>query len=330
MDSLLEVENLEKAFPIRADVAVNAVNGISFSIARGEAFGLVGESGCGKTTTGRCIVRLIEPTRGNIRFEGINICKLNAETLRRTRSRLQIVFQEPYESLNPRKKVCQILEDPLAAAGRSERRKEADLIHRVLNLVSLDETRLERYPIQLTQGEQQRIGIARALITNPRLIVLDEPTSLLDIRFRAEIVILLRQLLQELGVSYLFITHDLVVISALCSRVAIMYLGRVVETGAVADVFEAPAHPYTKALLSSSLFPDPRQRRTDFILKGEVPSPINLPADRCNLAPRCPKVLAECQRALPLLQEVKPEHFCACFNPETGKRRQGEKRERKS
>lgn len=318
METLLEVRELEKSFPINRDLAVNAVNGISFSIARGEALGLVGESGCGKTTTGRCIVRLIEPTRGSIRFEGVDLCGLDAEELRRVRPRLQIVFQEPYDSLNPRKRVHQILEDPLVAASRGERANREDSIRRVLHLVSLDEKRLHRYPIQLTQGEQQRIGIARALITNPRLIVLDEPTSLLDIRFRAEIVLLLRQLLEQLGVSYLFITHDLVVISALCSRVAIMYLGRIVETGKVADVFGAPAHPYTQALLSSSLIPDPRQKRTDFVLKGEVPSPINLPANRCNLAPRCPQASEKCLQVLPVLENVEPGHYCACFHPAKG------------
>lgn len=313
MDEILKVENLHKRFPLKRGGYVCAVNGITFSIAEGETLGLVGESGCGKTTTGRCIVRLIEPTEGKIFFKSEDVTKIPEKEFRSLRSKIQIVFQEPYDALNPRKKVKEILEDPLIVNGSLDKNARLERVREALEMVELTEDRLNKYPIQLTQGEQQRIGVARALITNPKLIILDEPTSLLDIRFRAEIVILLKKLQEKLGISYLFITHDLVVISELSHRVAIMYLGRIVEAGSANIVFKSPLHPYTQALLASALLPDPDQKGGEFLLKGEVPSPVNLPDNRCNLAPRCPIVETKCYQSLPQLEELEDGHFVACF-----------------
>jgi oligopeptide/dipeptide ABC transporter ATP-binding protein len=292
---------------------VCAVNGITFSIREGETVGLVGESGCGKTTTGRCIVRLIEPTEGKITFDGEDLTRMSEGEFRALRSKIQIVFQEPYDALNPRKKAKQILEDPLIVNTKIRKDERSERVKKALEMVELTDDRLNKYPIQLTQGEQQRIGIARALISNPRVIVLDEPTSLLDIRFRAEIVMLLKRLQDELGISYLFITHDLVVIAELSHRVAIMYLGRIVEEGVADAVFKHPFHPYTRALLAAALLPDPDQKSGDFVLSGEVPSPVNLPDNRCNLAPRCPLVKSHCYESLPQLRELEEGHFVACF-----------------
>jgi oligopeptide/dipeptide ABC transporter ATP-binding protein len=310
---ILTVENLHKRFPLKRGGSVCAVNGITFSIREGETLGLVGESGCGKTTTGRCIVRLIEPTEGKIVFDGDDITRMPESDFRNLRSEIQIVFQEPYDALNPRKKVKQILEDPLIVNGKLSKGQCLEKVKEVLEMVELTDDRLSKYPIQLTQGEQQRIGVARALITNPKIVVLDEPTSLLDIRFRAEIVILLKKLQEKLGISYLFITHDLVVISELSHRVAIMYLGRIVEEGPARAVFKSPFHPYTRALLAAALIPDPDQKGGTFVLKGEVPSPVNLPDNRCNLAPRCPLVQGHCHESLPQLRELEEGHFVACF-----------------
>ena len=313
MESIIIVENLHKRFPLKKKGAVYAVNGINFSIGEGETLGLVGESGCGKTTTGRCIVRLTEPTEGKITFNGRDITRMPEEEFRSLRSEIQIVFQEPYDALNPRKKVRQILEDPLIVSGMLPKSCCLERVKEALEMVELTDDRLDKYPIQLTQGEQQRIGVARALITQPKVIVLDEPTSLLDIRFRAEIVILLKKLQEQLGISYLFITHDLAIITELSHRVAIMYLGRIVEEGPADAVFHSPFHPYTRALLASVLLPDPEQKGGEFVLKGEVPSPVDLPDDRCNLAPRCPLAKAHCSESLPQLRELGKDHFVACF-----------------
>ena len=312
---ILKVENLHKRFPIKGGLAVHAVNGIDFSIAAGETLGLVGESGCGKTTTGRCIVRLLEPTEGKITLMGQDVTRLSQRKFNKLRPEIQIVFQEPYDALNPRKVVRQIIEDPLILEGKLDKEARLKRLKEVLEMVELTEERLEKYPVQLTQGEQQRIGVARALVTNPQLIVLDEPTSVLDIRFRAEIILLLKRLQKELGMTYLFISHDLVVIAQLSHRIAVMYLGRIVEEGSTDAVFETPRHPYTRALFSSALFPDPDQKREAFQLTGEVPTPVNLPDDRCNLAPRCSLAKDYCTKSLPPLEEVGDGHFVACFRP---------------
>jgi oligopeptide/dipeptide ABC transporter ATP-binding protein len=313
---MLKVENLHKRFRIRKGVSVHAVNGIDFSISASETLGLVGESGCGKTTTGRCVVRLIEPTEGKIVLLGEDVTRLPERKFRKLRSKVQIVFQEPYDSLNPRKVARRIIEDPLIVERKLDGAARLKRVKEVLEMVELTEDRLDKYPVQLTQGEQQRIGVARALATNPQVVVLDEPTSLLDIRFRAEIIFLLERLQKELGMAYLFISHDLTVVAQISHRIAVMYLGRIVEEGLTDKVFESPVHPYTRALFSAALFPDPDQKRGEFRLKGEVPSPVNLSDNRCNLAPRCPLAKSSCYESIPSLQKVEEGHFAACFMPE--------------
>jgi oligopeptide/dipeptide ABC transporter ATP-binding protein len=322
-EAMLKIEDLHKHFPIKKDRAVYAVNGVDFSITKGETLGLVGESGCGKTTVGRCAVRLIDPTRGKIFVEGKDLSGLSVEQLRKLRSDVQIVFQDPYGSLNPRMVVREIVEDPLVLEGKLDKGERRERVKEVLEMVELGDDLFEKYPAQLTQGEQQRVGVARALATSPKVIVLDEPTSLLDIRFRGEIVFLLRRLQKELGITYLFISHDLVVISQLSHRIAVMYLGRIVEESSTEAVFTSPAHPYTRALFAASLFPDPDQKRGEFLLTGEVPSPVNLPDDRCNLAPRCPLVKPHCYESLPQLEQIKEGHFVACFEAENRKESRG-------
>lgn len=311
---VLDVQNLFKIFPLKKrGLKVHAVNDVSFSIDQNETLGLVGESGCGKTTVGRCILRLIEPTSGKIVLLGQDVTKLAEKKFRVYRPQAQIVFQEPYDALNPRKVVRAIIAAPLLTQGALKASQVLKRVIEVLKIVELDESYLEKYPIQLTQGEQQRIGIARAIATKPKLIVLDEPTSLLDIRFRAETILLLKKLQQQTGVSYLFISHDLVVIAQLSHRISVMYLGRIIEQGPCNLVFKNPLHPYTKALFAATLFPDPDQKKPDFKLKGEVPSPVNLPDDRCNLYARCPNAKETCIKSLPGLSELEPGHFVSCF-----------------
>jgi oligopeptide/dipeptide ABC transporter ATP-binding protein len=311
---VVKVEKLVKLFPLKKKgVAVHAVSGVDFIIEQNRTLGLVGESGCGKTTVGRCIVRLIEPTSGKITLLGMDVTTLPQQEFRSFRSMAQVVFQDPYGALNPRKVVRQIVESPLFLNDNLGKKDRLEIVKEALHMVNLNENYLEKYPIQLTQGEQQRVGIARTIVTKPKLVVLDEPTSLLDIRFRAEAIALLKRLQEETGVSYLFISHDLVVIEQLSHTIAVMYLGRIIEEGPRDLVFNFPMHPYTKALMAATLFPDPDQKKPDFTLQGEVPSPINLPDDRCNLAPRCPWAKKHCNEKLPVLEELEKNHFVACF-----------------
>jgi oligopeptide/dipeptide ABC transporter ATP-binding protein len=296
--ALVKAESLTKHFPVRnSSKVVQAVDKVTFEIKLGEAVGLVGESGSGKTTVGRCLMRLEKATSGQILYRGTNIASLDAEQMRKFRSKIQIVFQDPFDSVNPRWTIRQILTEPLdilTSLGRAEKRARAA---HYLKLVGLDEKLLERKPRGLGAGTLQRINIARALICEPEFIVLDEPTSMLAPLPRAGLIELLVRLQQELGISYLFISHDLTTVRYLCHRVAVMYLGQIVEEGTVEEVFATPRHPYSQALLSAHLFPDPSHRRVDHpvasALQGEIPSPID-PPHGCYLSGRCPHVLPSC------------------------------------
>jgi oligopeptide/dipeptide ABC transporter ATP-binding protein len=311
MTDLLRVESLVKHFRLDKDTYIGAVNDVSFTIGRGETLGLVGESGSGKTTVGRCVLRLLEPTSGSVLFDGEDITRVPEAQLRRLRARMQLVFQEPFASLNPRRTVRQTVEEPLIlhkVEGEERRNRVRDL----LKAVGLSERYLDRYPGQLTGSEQQRVGIARALVTHPDLVVLDEPTSTLDQSVRGEILEVLADLQRRFETSYLLISHDLTAIEQISHRIAIMYLGRMVEFGSAEQIFRQQHHPYSKALLSAVLYPDPHRRLEPFLLEGEIPSAVN-PQDRCPLYGRCPIGVESCTRAFPAFEEVEPGHIAACY-----------------
>lgn len=309
---VLEVDHLVKHFPIRRtrDV-VHAVNDVSFSIRTGETLALVGESGSGKTTVGRCVLKLIEPTAGRIMFAGHDLAAMKANQMRKLRPRIQMVFQEPYESLNPRFTVRQILDENLYLEGRLSRRQRADRVLALLDEVQLPRRLLGAYPHELTGGEQQRVAIGRALSTQPELIVLDEPTSALDIGVRVEIIRLLRQLQRDTAVSYLFISHDLSAVREIASRVAVMYLGEIVELAPNPDIFDEQLHPYGQALLTAVLLPDPTAHIQAVALSGEIPSPVHLPSG-CRLHPRCPFVIDRCRVEWPSATEFGGGRVAAC------------------
>jgi oligopeptide/dipeptide ABC transporter ATP-binding protein len=311
-EPLLHVRQLVKHFPLGHGRAVQAVNGISFAIERGEALALVGESGSGKTTVGRCVLRLIEGTSGTIVFRAEDVTAMSQEAFRHRRRHIQMVFQEPYDSLNPRRRVGKILDEPLLLGTSLAPAARRARVLEVLDLVGLGASFAGAYPHQLSGGEQQRVGIARAIATSPDLIVLDEPTSALDVSVRAEILDLLVDLQEHLALAYLFISHDLTAVRRVCQRVAVMYLGRIVETGRTDEIFARPLHPYSRALLSSVLYPDPHQERTRFVLSGEIPSPIDLPPG-CALVARCPWARPACNLTVPPLEELLPERHVACF-----------------
>lgn len=310
---LLEVRNLVKRFPVRDGRVLTAVNDVSFAIARGEAVGLVGESGSGKTTVGRCVLRLIEPTSGTLRFNGQEVGKSTGVGLRKLRSKLQMVFQDPFDSLDPRQSLSAAIEEPLSLTTDMARGERKARVTDLLRLVGLQQDAAILYPHQVSAGELQRVGIARAIATQPDLVVFDEPTSALDVSVRADILNLLRDLQQRLGMSYLFISHDLTAVRRLCHRTAIMYLGKLVEIGETEELFRAPIHPYSRALLSSVLYPDPAQRHSPFLLSGEIPSPIDLPSG-CALHTRCPMATADCARIEPALEEKAPGRQLSCIN----------------
>ncbi|WP_373058984.1 ABC transporter ATP-binding protein [Gemmatimonas sp.] len=317
---LLEVRNLTKHFPIRTGLlqrvtgAVKAVDGVSFDVHSGETLALVGESGCGKTTTGRSILRLIEPTSGTVRFDGTDVLALRGETLRRMRRRIQIIFQDPYGSLNPRMTVGAAIKEGLIVHGLAEGSDADRRVSTLLDEVGLRPEYASRYPHEFSGGQRQRIGIARALAVEPSFIVCDEPVSALDVSVQAQVVNLLRDLQRDRGLSYLFIAHDLAVVAHMADRVAVMYLGRIVELAPRRTIFRTPLMPYTQALLSAVPVPDPTVKRQRILLPGDPPSPANPPGG-CVFHPRCPSPRkdAECTRVVPPLEEKSPGHFVACI-----------------
>ena len=318
---LVEVRNLAMHFPVNDGVVfsrkigdVKAVDGVDFSIARGETLGLVGESGCGKTTTGRCILRLERPTQGEILYDGRDISRMAPRDLVSLRRRMQVIFQDPYSSLNPRMKVGDIIDEPIRVHGvEPDARRRKEKVRELLSVCGLDPKFVDRYPHEMSGGQRQRVGIARALSLDPEFIVCDEAVSALDVSIQAQVVNLLEDLREKFKLTYLFIAHDLSVVRHLCQRVAVMYLGRIVEMAPSDELFDNPMHPYTQALLSAVPIPDPRVEagREFRPARGEVPSPINPPSG-CVFHPRCPKAVDGCKQARPGLRELRPGHWVAC------------------
>src|SRR5579885_1797914 len=318
---LLEVRGLSMHFPVSEGMivrrqigAVKAVDGVDFAIRRGETLGLVGESGCGKTTMGRCILRLEKPTAGAILYDGLDIAKLDRKQLVSLRRKIQVIFQDPYSSLNPRMKVGSIIAEPMKVHGvEPDGAKREARVRELLSLCGLDPNFADRYPHEMSGGQRQRVGIARALALNPEFIVCDEAVSALDVSIQAQIINLLEDLRDRFNLTYLFIAHDLSVVRHLCQRVAVMYLGRIVELADCDELFDNPLHPYTRALLAAVPVPDPEveRRRAFRPLVGEVPSPINPPSG-CTFHPRCPIAVSACRQAPPELRELRPRHWVAC------------------
>ena len=314
---LLQVTDLTKHFPIRKGVFskvsghVHAIDGISFSIAEGETLGLVGESGCGKSTTGKAILKLIEPTAGAILWRGQRIDRFGNRAMRNLRRELQAVFQDPYSSLNPRMRAVDIVAEPIRNLGLAGRAEARERVAALFERVGLRRDQMVKFPYEFSGGQRQRLGIARALAPQPKLIVCDEPVSALDVSVQAQVVNLLMDLQSELRVSYLFIAHDLAVVQHISHRVAVMYLGKIVELTDKASLFENPQHPYTEALLAAVPVPDPRVQRKRVILAGDVPSATKPPSG-CRFHTRCPYVFERCRVEEPLMREVRPGHWAAC------------------
>ena len=312
----VEVHNLVKHFPVEnsGDV-VQAVDDVSFDIVAGETLGLVGESGCGKSTVGRCLLRLVEPTSGKVLFEGKNIIGLPNNEMQALRRDMQVIFQDPYASLNPRLSIRSIVAEPLKIHRIGNKAEQNERVAYLLQKVGLDPKYADRYPHEFSGGQRQRIGIARALALNPKFIICDEPVSALDVSVQAQVVNLLQDLQQEFGLTYLFISHGLAVVEHISDRVAVMYLGKIVEICNAAELYEMPLHPYTKALLSAIPIPDPKQKRQRIVLTGDVPTPINPPSG-CRFRTRCPIAVDECASIEPELREIYPGHMAACIRVE--------------
>jgi oligopeptide/dipeptide ABC transporter ATP-binding protein len=312
-DKLVTVRELYKYFPVEdGDDVWRAVDGVTFDIVRGETLGLVGESGCGKSTLGRCVLRLIEPTNGDIRFEGQDVTGLRKKDLRALRREMQIIFQDPNASLNPRMKIENIIAEPLVIHRIGNRTEQRERVAWLLGKVGLDADYMKRYSHEFSGGQLQRIGVARALALNPKLIIADEPVSALDVSVQAQVVNLLQDLQKDFGLTYLFISHGLAVVEHISTRVAVMYLGRIVETSDAKELYFRPLHPYTQALLSAIPVPDPKARSDRIILKGDVPTSRNPPSG-CRFRTRCPLAIDDCARIDPELREISPKHSVACI-----------------
>src|SRR5258708_7896257 len=320
--TLIDVKGLKVHFPIKGGIFgrtvanVKAVDGVDLFIRQGETLGLVGESGCGKSTTGRAILQLIRPTEGSVNFDGVELTKLSSEQVRKKRAEMQMVFQDPYGSLDPRYTVGQIVSEPLENFKRGNKNEVHDEVARLLEVVGLNPYYINRFPHEFSGGQRQRIGIARALALRPKLIVADEPVSALDVSIQAQVLNLLQGPQGEVGLTYLFIAHNLSVVKHISDRVAVMYLGRVVELAKSEDLYEMPLHPYTQALLSAIPVPDPdiEANRKRIILEGDVPSPVNPPSG-CNFHPRCWKAQQICREVIPPLEEKQFNHYAACHFP---------------
>jgi oligopeptide/dipeptide ABC transporter ATP-binding protein len=325
---LIQVKNLKKYFPVRGGVFqrvvgwVQALDDVSFNIRKGETLGLVGESGCGKTTVGRTMLRLVEPTSGEVLYHGQNIFNLTGKELKEIRRKIQIIFQDPYSSLDPRVPIGDSIMEGLRIHDVGTPRERYDMVISILKKVGMEEYHARRYPHEFSGGQRQRIGIGRALALNPEFIVCDEPVSALDVSIQAQVLNLLKDLQKEFGLTYLFIAHNLSVVEHISDRVAVMYLGKMVELTTRVELFRNPLHPYTKALMSAIPIPDPRLRRDRTILKGDVPSPLRPPSG-CRFHPRCPVAIDKCSRVEPPFEEISPDHWVACWVAGSGKSNPG-------
>lgn len=323
-DVLLEVTGLKKYFPVNEGIIfsrktgdVKAVDGVSFRVNRGETFGLVGESGCGKSTTGRLVMQLLHPTDGSVLFDGKELTTMNKEELRQLRKEIQMVFQDPYASLDPRKTVEDTLMEPLIIHGIGSKAEQKAKVQDLLAKVGLNPSHAKRYPHEFSGGQRQRIGIARALALEPKLIICDEAVSALDVSIQAQIINLLKELQEKFGYTYIFISHDLSVIKHICDRIGVMYLGKMVESASDIELFAKPLHPYTQALFSAIPVADPTYDKEQIILEGDIPSPVNPPSG-CNFHTRCPKAMPICSQREPVYKEYAPGHFAACLLLEDG------------
>ena len=325
---ILEVQDLKKHFPIQRGLfarqvgAIKAVDGISFHIHKGETFGLVGESGCGKSTTARLLIRLLEPTSGTIKFAGQDILKLDRSEIRSLRKEIQLIFQDPYSSLNPRMTIGEIVGEPLIIHGVAQGKDKDRRVQQLLEVVGLGPYHAKRYPHEFSGGQRQRVGIARALALSPQLIICDEPVSALDVSIQAQVLNLLQDLQKKFDLTYLFIAHNLSVVKHVSDRIGVMYLGKIVEIAPKDRLYASPKHPYTQALLSAIPVADPRVKKQRIILEGDVPSPLNPPTG-CRFHTRCGEVGPRCREVEPPLEEVEPGHFVACLNCTDYGRRNG-------